>query len=166
MRLATRVGYGAYAGLCGGIAVAALFFVGDVIRLHPFSSSLALAVQFLGPSGTSIDFPLVSQIIDWGGAGLTVIAFTAIHLAVFVALGVGAVLLFHAFGWSLNMGTGAVYGLLACSTVFYAGIALASPGVVSELPNVWAVVGGNLVAGGLMGGQVALLDSSSSTSGT
>lgn len=160
MKLVTSIGHGAYAGLCGGIAVAAFFFVGDVIRLQPFSSSFALAVKFFGPSGTSFDLPVLSQVIDWGGATLTVVAFTAVHLAVFVALGVAAVLVFRTFGWSLNAGTGAVYGLLACSAVFYAGIALASPVVVSELPNVWAVAGGNLLAGGLMGGQVALLRSS------
>ena len=157
MKLGSRVGQGAFAGLSGGIGVALFFLVGDLIQLTPLSTPMALGTTFLGPGGTSIDFPVVAQALTLASAGVRLVAVTAAHLAAFAALGIVAVLLFDAFGWSLGVGGGALFGLIVCSIVFYAGLAFAGSGVVSALPGVWAVLAGNVVAGGLIGGQVKLL---------
>ncbi len=157
MRLGSRLCQGAYAGVTGGIAIAVFFLVADLIRLAPLSTPLALGTTFLGPAGSSIDLPVVSQLLTWSSAGLKVLAFTLLHLAAFAALGAAAVALFDVMEWPLNAATGALFGLIGCSVVFYGSIAIASAGVVQELPGVWAVLIGNLVAGALIGGQVKLL---------
>ena len=160
MKLTSRVGQGAYAGLCGGIAVALFFLVGDLVRLTPLSTPLALGTTFLGPGGTSIDLPVVTHVLTWGAAGVKLVLFSAIHLAAFAAMGVLAVALFDVFGWRLGMRGGLVFGVVACSVVFYASLAIAGAGMVPELPSVWAVLAGNALAGAVIGGQAKLLRSS------
>ena len=157
MKLASRVGQGAYAGVSGGIAIAVFFLVGDLIHLSPLSTPLALGYTFLGPAGTPLDLPVVAQILTVGSAGVRLVAFTAIHFATFAVLGVAAVFLFSAYGWKLNLGTGALFGLVACSIVFYAAVSLAGSGVVAELPGLWSVASGNLLAGAVIGGQAQVL---------
>ena len=159
MKLVNRFGQGAYAGLSGGIAIAVFFLVGDLVHLSPLSTPLALGYTFLGPSGTPLDLPVVAQALTVASTGVRLVAFTAIHLAVFTALGVAAVFLFELYGWKLDVGTGALFGLIACSVVFYASLAFVGSGVVAELPSLWSVATGNLVAGALIGGQANLLGS-------
>ncbi len=157
MRLTSRVVQGAYAGVSGGIAVAVFFLVADLVRLAPLSTPLALGTTFLGPGGSPIDLPVVSQLLVWSSAGVKLLAFTLMHLGAFAALGVLAVFLFDAMDWPLNVGTGALFGLIGCSIAFYASVAIASGGVVVELPSIWAVTVGNVAAGALIGGQAKLL---------
>lgn len=152
----TRVTQGIQAGLLAGLAVAVFFFVGDLLRLTPLSTPFALSQTFLGPGGFEFDFPVLSQIITIVAFVGRVLAFTALHFLIFAMLGVGAVSFFDWLRWPLNVGTGALYGLVAYTVAFYASTAVRNVDVVAGVPGFWAVVTANLLAGGIMGGYLRL----------
>lgn len=153
--------WGAEAGLLAGVAVAAIFFVGDAVHLTPLSTPTALGRTFVGPGGLHLtgDFPDGSvAAVTWAA---NLLALSLIHLLSFALLGVGAVLLFRRAGWRLNALTGALYGALACTGVFYLSMAAAGATVArAGLPSPIAVVAANLVAGAIIGGGVALMGDS------
>ena len=158
MNLFTRIRIGAEAGVLAGLIVAGTFFAADLARLAPLSTPVAFSAGFLGPGEASFDSLYLMQgltILSFGGR---LAAFSLVHMVVFTALGVGAVLAFRAVGVPLNALTAGIYGLVACSLVFYAGAWLTGAAGVVELPPFGSILLVNLLAGSVMGGycQVAV----------
>ena len=146
---------GLVGGLLGGISVVALFFVYDLVRLEPFSTPAFLsgAVLGSGPSSSAGDlgvFMTIASIVT--GAG-HVLVYAFLHMLVFCLLGVGAALMFLWIDEPPKVLSGALYGLLACSLVFY--VALALTGALNGAPDWRVVVLGNLFAGGVMARHLA-----------
>lgn len=148
--MATRslAGEGVVAGLLGAAGVAGWFLAVDTLSGHPFFTPDALGRLLFGalglPAGPrgSID-PVV------------VAAYTVFHCAVFVGVGMVAVLLVRAAERQP-----VVLALLAVLFVvielgFYGATAVVdTTGVLGRLAW-WQVAGGNLVAVALMGGYLA-----------
>jgi hypothetical protein len=152
LNLLTRIRIGAQAGVLAGLVVAGSFFMADLARLEPLSTPLAFSSGFLGPGGLWIDSPYLMQgmvIVSFGGR---LAAFSLLHMMVFTVLGIGAVLTCRACGLPLNALTAAVYGLVACSLVFYAGAWVTDAASVVELPAFGTILLVNLLAGVVMGG--------------
>ncbi len=81
-------------------------------------------------------------------------SYTLLHLAVFAGLGIGAALLFERLDVPMNVATGALYGLLVGSPVFYGGLGIVA-GDLLAAPNWPLVLLGNGVAGVIMIAQLA-----------
>ncbi len=146
---------GAVGGSLGGVAVVAFFFVYDLVRLEPFATPAFLsgAVLGSGPPSSAGDlgvFMTIASVVT-GAGHIRVHAF--LHLLVFCLLGVGAALLFLWINEPPNVLSGALYGLLVCSLVFY--VVLGLTGTLTGAPDWRAVVLGNLFAGGVMARHLA-----------
>jgi len=145
---------GVEAGLVAGGVVVAVFFIADLVHLAPLSTPLSLQRSFIGPGGTPLDFPVLAQI---SGAATFVVrlgSFTLLHFLAFAGLGVGAALLFERGVMPAGVLTGALYGAVASSAVFYVAVMVAGNGLVVEPPDAAGVVGANVLAGGVMGGYL------------
>ena len=147
---------GIQAGLLGGFAVAALFFLLDLARLEPLATPYALGTTLLGPSSLAIDAPVLSELVAIVAFAGNLLAFTLLHFLAFSLLGIGAVWGCEECGISLNIGTGALFGLVICSLVFYGCVALGGGHVLAASPGPMSVAGGNLFAGAVMGGYTQL----------
>ncbi len=128
-------------GLLGGVAVVAFFFVYDLVRLEPFATPAFLSGVVLGsgPPSSAGDlgvFMTIASVIT--GAG-HILVYSFLHLLVFCLLGVGAALLFLWIDEPPNVLSGALYGLLVCSLVFY--VALGLTGAPDRCPR---LAGGRL----------------------
>jgi len=146
---------GAAAGLLGGVAVVAFFFVYDLVRLEPFATPAFLSSAVLGggPPNSAGDlgvFMTIASLITGTGR---ILVYSLMHLLVFSLLGVGAALMFLWMDEPPKVLSGALYGLLVCSLVFY--VALGVTGGLSVVPDWRAVVLGNLFAGGVMARYLA-----------
>lgn len=146
---------GAVGGLFGGVAVVAFFFVYDLVRLEPFATPAFLsgAVLGSGPRSSAGDlgvFMTIASVIT--GAG-HILVYSFLHLLVFCLLGVGAAFMFLWIDEPPKVLSGALYGLLVCSLVFY--VALGLTGDLTGAPDWRAVVLGNLFAGGVMARHLA-----------
>jgi hypothetical protein len=151
MHFAKQVGIGAQAGLLAGGVVAVTFFVADLARLAPLATPVALSGGLLGSAAQSFESPIFLSglaLLSFGGrlAGITLV-----HFLAFAALGAGAVLLCHACRIPLNVWTAIVYGVVACSLVFYTAMWLTGATRVVELPGLRSVILVNLLAGAIMG---------------
>lgn len=145
---------GMEAGLLGGLFIIVLFFLLDLIRLTPLSTPIMLSTGVWGPDRVNLDLPMVSEAITVGGFAGQVLAFTLLHFLVFALLGLGLVYSSGALRLPVNVATGAVYGLLVCSLVFFGSMALMNGTVLSVGPGPLSVVGANLLAGGIMGAYI------------
>ncbi len=146
---------GVQAGLLAGTVVAATFFVADLARLAPLATPTALSCSFLGSCDVVLS-PLVVESVTIISLGVRLAVLTLLHLLVFSALGAGVVALCHYSRVPLNALTGALYGLVACSLVFYTAIWLSNAATVIELPSLWSILLVNLLAGAVMGGYFQL----------
>lgn len=151
MRLKKRLERGAEAGLAGGLAVAAVFFLGDVLHLEALSTPTALSTHFFGPGGQVINMPEVAGIAGIVTMGGRVVAYSLIHLLAFAALGMGAALLLHGRSWLGMMVGGALYGATACTAVFLAGRLISGSPFVVEPLSPTALILVNALAGAVMG---------------
>ncbi len=156
MGLQAQAKIGVQAGLLAGTVVAATFFVADLARLVPLATPVALSCSFLGPCKMSFDTPLVVESLTIILLGSRLAALTLLHLLVFSALGAGAVALCHYSRVPLNALTGALYGLVACSVVFYTAVWFSNAATVIVLPSLGSILLVNLLAGAVMGGYFQL----------
>lgn len=153
-----RLTWGAEAGVLGGAVVAAFYFVTDLVHLAPLSTPAALGRAFVGPGNVQLTGAFPDGAVAWVVFAANVVSFSLIHFLVFALLGVGAVLLSRGSGHSLNLFTGALYGLVVCSGVFYASMAFGATTVVaSGLPSLSSVLIANALAGAAIGGGVQLM---------
>jgi len=148
----TRARMGVQAGLFAGAVVATTFFFLDLAQPTMLATPTALGCSFLGPCRMSFDNPLVIESVTVISLAGRLTALTLLHLLVFSALGVGVVALCHYCRVSLNVLTGALYGLVACSLVFYTATWLTNAANLVVLPSVSSVLLVNLLAGAVMGG--------------
>jgi hypothetical protein len=146
------VSRGLQAGLLGGAAVAAFFFVGDLLSLHPLATPYALSRTVLGPGSYEIEMPVLAQFAAVVAFGSRLLVITVLHFLAFALLGLGAVALFAKFSVPLNLVSGAVYGAVICTSVFYVTLAIADVELVGSVPGFVSVLFANLLAGAVMGG--------------
>ena len=156
MDLQAQARIGVQAGLLAGTVVAVTFFFADLARLAPLATPTALSCSFLGSCDRSFYSPIVVESVTIISLGGRLAALTLLHLLVFSALGAGVVALCHYSRVPLNALTGALYGLVACSLVFYTAIWLSNAATAIELPSLGSILLVNLLAGAVMGGYFQL----------
>jgi len=151
MNLGDQAKIGLQAGLLAGYVVIGLFFVGDLVGLAPLATPEALSNNLLGPRSVFVDSPVLLESVTIMSFAGHLVAVTLMHLLVFSALGVGAVLLCRVCRVPVNTLTAGLYGLLVCSLVFYTTMWLADAPAVVQLPSIGSVLLVNLLAGAVMG---------------
>jgi hypothetical protein len=154
MLSAHRTKVGLQAGVLAGTAVIVLFFLLDLVRLQPLATPMNLSAQFMGPGGPLIEMPVISQLVATTIFAGNLLTLTILHFLAFSILGVGAVWGCERCRIKLNVATGALYGLIAGSLVFYGCVALLGTNVLTDLPGPVSIAVGNLLAGAVMGGFV------------
>ena len=140
MKFMQRISRGTEAGLIAGTAVALVFFVSDLVHLTPPSASRAPSAS-RGPGkrpngrSTSRRRPANGRQYDRGGRprgrgrGLP-----AFHFAAFAVLGVVVAFLLPGRPWTHMLGGGAVFGVVACTAVFFGTrLVVGSPFTVDNL---------------------------------
>ena len=160
MPLYKRAALGAEAGLLAGAGVALLFLVQDSVSLAPMSTPEALATTLFGPVAFSMDDGLVAQAAGMAVYGFRLLSYTLLHFLAFSLLGVGAAFALGGASWLASLGGGALYGLTACSAVFYGTRLFLESPVMLEQVSVPSVLIANVVAGTIMGGGLHLVSSS------
>ncbi len=129
---------GAVAGALAASAVVVWFFLFDLAQGEPFATPSFLAATVIGGSPLTV------------GAG-AIAAYTLVHYAVFIALGV-------LIAWIVNSGRlapgvvmGLILGLVFFDLMFYTSLSVSGVDVLPELGWPW-VLAGNLIAGLVMVG--------------
>jgi hypothetical protein len=145
---------GIEAGILAGAVLAVVFFLLDLARLQPMSTPLALSARLLGPNNPAFDLPVVSQLLSMALFAGNLLTFTIFHFLTFALLGVFAVWGCEECRIPLNLGTGAIYGLVAGTLAFYGCVALCGDHVLSAAPGPGAIALANLASGIVMGGWV------------
>jgi len=151
-----RIKTGSLAGLAAGIVVMIVILVYDLARLEPLATPGALAGNVLGVPHqieTSQGLGALAWIASAMTAAWGLALYTAVHFAVFVALGIGAAFVFHPTAVAGTVLTGSLYGAVAGSGVFYAGLALVAPGFVGT-PDWRLILAANAIAGLVMVSQL------------
>jgi hypothetical protein len=157
VRLYKRAALGAEAGLLAGIGVILLFLVQDSFALAPLSTPEALAGSLFGPRAIPLEDGVLATAASAAVFGAHLISYTLLHFLTFALLGVGAAFVVGGTSWKLSLGAGALYGLTACSAVFYGSrLALDSP-VVLDAVGVPSILVANTVAGIIMAGGLTLV---------
>jgi hypothetical protein len=139
-RAATIAEDGLFAGALGGLSVAVFFLLVDVLEGRPlFTPSLLGSVLFLRESAeavTGVNIPMV-------------FAYTGVHFAIFVAMGMAAAFMVSEF--ETNPPVGLVLLLLfICFEAGFFGITVGiAPGVIGVL-GAWLVGIANLLAAAAM----------------
>ncbi len=166
MRLRNRVAVGCEAGVLAGASVIAIFLLQDLLSIQPLSTPTALAGQWFGPGNIEMDLSLVAKVAAAIAFGTRLVAYTLFHFVAFMCLGVAAAAVLRFNGsWVGSLSRGALFGVSACSLVYYGGAVVAEFSVTSRSPDLGAVLGANLMAGLVIGGFLhwtAMVQASSS----
>lgn len=154
MNSTSRVKTGLTSGLIAGAALAGLFLILDLGRLAPLATPVNLSASFLGPGRFSIDTPVFSELVAIVVFVANLLVFTLLHFLAFAALGVGSCLTCEKCGVPLNVVTGAIYGLLVCSLVFYLSLLVGVHGAhaITGVPGPLTVLTASAFAGAIIGG--------------
>lgn len=155
---------GIQAGLLAGASIVVLFFLLDLARGQPLAVPLALGGHFIGPSGSFLDTPFLSQLLPIAMFAGNLLTFTILHFLAFSFLGIGLVWWCKECGFRGNIATGALYGILVGSLIYYSSLALAGDHVLASFPSPLAVGVANLTAGAVMGAFIQFAQSRSSPS--
>lgn len=150
-----RIKAGTLAGLAAGIAVAVVILVYDLATLDPLGTPKRLAGNVLGvphPIETADGLSALAWVASVMTTAWAVVLYTAVHFAVFALVGIGAAFVFPSLVRG-TVATGALYGALAGSAVFYAGLALLAPGFLS-VPDWRLALAANALAGVVMVSQL------------
>jgi hypothetical protein len=131
---------GLFAGALGALTVAVFFLVVDVLEGRPlFTPSLLGSVLFLRESAasvTGIDIPMV-------------FAYTGVHFAAFVAVGMAAAFVVSEFEVNPPMGVVLLLLAICFQAAFFGVTAGVAPGVIGVL-GAWLVGIANLLAAAVM----------------
>ncbi len=152
---------GFVAGLAAGVTVIVVFLVYDVVRVAPLSTPFELAGILFGAEGPPLGLTGQARLAAIASAIFRILAYTGFHLLVFGALGAGAVWLFNRMGRSLNVFTGALYGLIVCTAVLYGAFWLVWTGV--SAPSLTGVLLANAAAGAVLAWRVQASSSAGSS---
>lgn len=141
---------GAIGGLAGGVVLAIWFLIVDGLSGQPFHTPTFLFRVLMGSDAVGL-------------VGAQVAIYTAIHFAVFLAIGIGIAFLLERLHVIPGILLGAVLGFLLFDLLFYAGVALTGVNVVDYLG--WPeVLVGNILAGIAVIGSIRLLDGGANVS--
>lgn len=141
---------GVGAGLTAGFAVAAGVFVYDLVNLEPLATPDTLARNVVGaPLVATADLGSFAWLSGFFQRSYSVLGYTLVHLAAFALTGVLASWMFRGRGVPANLVTGALFGMLAGTAVFYAGYGTLAPSFV-DAPAWQLVVTMNAFAGVVM----------------
>ncbi|MGD2123284.1 MAG: hypothetical protein PVJ76_16140 [Gemmatimonadota bacterium] len=143
---------GVQGGLMAGAAVLVFFFLFDLARLEPLATPFSLSARLLGPSGPTVDMPVISQILAIAIFAGNLLSLTVLHFLAFSLLGVGAIWGCENCRFPLNFATGALLGVTVGTGAYYACMATFGDRVLAGSPGVPGVLAANLVAGALLGG--------------
>lgn len=148
-RFLLRAEAGAVAGLLGGIAVAALFFVQGAIHLHPLAVPSELASGLFGgaannPGSTS---GLGSDVVSV----LKTLEYTIAHLLAFAAVGVSAAFILDGSRFWTSVWGGAAYVGAVCTGLLYAVSWIAVTPVALDVLGLPQVLLANMLAGAIIG---------------
>lgn len=135
---------GAVTGIIGALVVAAWFFVIDVSHGHALATPSVLGQVFVFGSAT----PSFTVIDLWA-----VVAYTIIHLLVFLVIGMTLTSLFHAAMVS-PLARPALLMSFIVFEFFFFGITLLYNARTGQLFPAWSVLGANLLAAIGMGGYL------------
>ncbi len=130
----SRSGFrGVVAGLLAATAVIAWFFFLDLLQGRPFATPAFLAATVLGGAPAAI------------GLG-TIVLYTLIHYAAFIALGVAVAALVSSARLPPGLAMGVILGIVFFDLVFYTGLVLSGVDVLRQLGWPWVLIG-NEIAG-------------------
>jgi hypothetical protein len=137
------------------MAVAALFFVVDLVRAAPLSTPLSLSRSLLEASLSVRESEVLQNIADLTLGGRLAV-FTGIHLTVFALFGVLAAGLANLFHVHWNARTGAVAGFLFGAAAWLVAsragpVWMATAGLTPE-----AIVGAGVLGGAVLGWHLRL----------
>ncbi|MGH7539912.1 MAG: hypothetical protein ACRELC_02830 [Gemmatimonadota bacterium] len=156
MKSAASCRDGIVAGLYGGGALIGLFFAFDLVRLDPLATPILLSGAMLGDAPeTSPGVVAALRIGEWVLLARNLALFTALHLAVFAGLGVAAAVLFGPLGLPKHVLTGALYGAVVCSLVFYTSVTAVAGANATTAIDWRLLLGANALAGVIMVAQLA-----------
>jgi hypothetical protein len=130
---------GVVAGVLGATAVAVWFFVVDLIAGRPLFTPNTLGEGFLSVFGQSPE-----------PAAVNIIAYTIFHYAVFIFVGIIAVILVHAGERTPSVLAGSMILFVAIELGFYGMVALLEETALGNLAW-YQILAGNLLAAVLMG---------------
>ena len=137
-------------GALAGATVIAVMLLSDLIRLTPLTSSAVLSGAVVGqPIQVTAGLETAMRVAEVVDLARGVGQYLLLHFAAFAALGVGAAYLFDRGRVASNVLNGALYGVLACSVVFYWGL-MARAGSLVAAPDWRIVLAANAVAGVIM----------------
>lgn len=143
-----RLKRGGTAGVIAGFVVALAVLAHDLVAREPFSTPRLLARNVLGApvEGQTAG----SGTLDWLArtlvAGWELAAYSAVHFAAFAVFGVLGAWVFRPGRLAGNVLTGALFGLVAGSAMFYAGLWLVAPSFVAA-PDWRLIAAVNALAG-------------------
>lgn len=150
-----RLKRGGTAGIIAGFVVALVVFAHDLFVREPFSTPRLLARNLLGA-------PVQDQsggggILDWVAgalvAGWELVAWSAVHFAAFALFGVLGAWAFRPGRLAGNVLSGALFGLVTGSAMFYAGLWLVAPSFLA-VPDWRLIAGVNALAGVVLVSQL------------
>jgi hypothetical protein len=135
---------GIVTGALGAGVVAVWFFMLDLARGHPLGTPSVLGqvilFQVRDPSTAAVNGPAV-------------LAYTLLHVSVFIAIGVIATALVHSAIHN-PLTRPALLITFVVFEFFFAGLTLMFSEATRELFPLWSVLAGNLLAAGAMGGYL------------
>jgi len=151
VKLRTRGRWGVQAGMLSGMAVAAFFFVVDLVRASPLSTPLFLSQALLHQGSLSPESGGVIQTLTGMSLGGQLATFTALHLTVFTALGVLAAGMSNLFHVPWNARTGAAIGFVMGFSAWLAASQAGAAWLAGAQMTKEIVVGAGIVGGAVLG---------------
>lgn len=145
---------GSVAGLWAGAAVALFFLVLDLFQLEPLATPRLLARNLMGgvaPAETAGGMGALAWLGDVALAIRGVAAYTAVHFAAFVLVGIAGAWCFAEGRLPINAGAGALFGVVAGTLLFGLGMAFFAQ---ASLPSWTMVVLANAIAGVVIAAQL------------
>ncbi len=124
---------GTIAGVLGGTVLALWFLIIDAALGQPFHTPALLANALFGVEGLEARPGMI-------------VAYTFVHYALFVGVGIGVTWLFASVDWGPSLLLGLVLGFILFDIAFYASIYLTGIEIVEDLGWV-EVLTGNVAAG-------------------
>lgn len=146
---------GSIGGLYAGLAILAFFFIFDLLQLRPFATQAHLGNLIVGAAPDAApEVQAALQVADVILYVRGIATFALLHFGVFVAIGIGAAFLFFRAGLPINILSGALYGAIVASIVFYVGLELFGGGLAAA-PDWRMVLVANALAGVIIVAQLS-----------
>jgi len=142
--------------MLAGMAVAAFFFIADLVRVSPLSTPLFLSEVLLERGTLALENGGVIQTLAGLSLGGRLAVFTALHLAVFTTLGVFAAGMSNVFHVRWNARTGGAVGLVLGLFAWLAASRASTSWLAGAQLTPEIVVGAGIVGGAVLGWHLRL----------